>query len=859
MTLASGTRLGPYEIAALIGAGGMGEVYRARDTRLKRDVAIKLLPAALAQDAERIRRFELEAQTTGALNHPNILAVLDVGVHEGAPYLVCELLEGQSLRERLAEGALPSRKATDLALQAVQGLAAAHEKGIVHRDLKPDNLFVTKDGRLKILDFGLARLVSPPDQGSVRTLASPGTEQGMVLGTVGYMAPEQVRGLPADHRADIFAFGAVLYEMLSGRRAFSGPSNADTMTAILREDPPELASPAGAIPPALESIVLHCLEKAPEERFQSARDLAFHLALITQATETGSRAQSGVQRPSRGRSLRWPVVVATCCAAVALLGAGLLLGRLAQRPPEMGFKRLTFRRGVVTGARFVGDGASVAYSAAWEGAPAELYTVRFESPESSPLGFSDAHLLAISPASELALQLQRRAGFAPWAPAGILARAPFGGGAPRAIEERVALADFSPDGKELAVVRETEAGVQLEYPVGSVLYRTSGYVSCLRISPAGDLVGFLDHPLTTSTGGAVAVVDRKGKKRDLTGQLYGAEGMAWSPNGSELWVTATFAGGRQDLRAVTLSGRQRVLFRQTAHMALQDVATDGRVLVTTNERRARIFFRGEDDASERELSWLDWSILSDLSPDGRWIALSESGEGAGESPLVYLRETNGAPAMKLGSGQNPTFSPDAQSVVATLVEPPGIVIYPVGTGQPRTIPLPGYAVGWAGLLPGGKGIWFDGGELSRPRRFYVMGLDGERPRPVTPEGVRFARPGITPDGSYVVGKMGAAVRLYPIAGGDPLLLKGVQGDDEIAGWSGDGESLFTCRRTELPVQVFRASLATGSRTVVREIVPSERSGVGSSSVRVIVTPDARSYAYLVRQTLSELHLIEGIR
>jgi len=273
MPIGPGIRLGPYEITAPIGAGGMGEVYRARDPRLGRDVAIKILPTDLSADADRLRRFEQEARAAAALSHPNILAVYDIGQHDSAPYIVSELLAGETLRERLNGGALPVRKAVDYAVQIAHGLVAAHEKGIVHRDLKPENIFVTADGRVKILDFGLAKLTqAEPVAAAMSALPTtpPNTLPGIVLGTVGYMAPEQVRGVAADHRADIFAFGAVLYEMLSGQRAFQRETGVETMTAILNDDPPDFPAAERHVPPGLARIVERCLEKSPSRRFQTA-------------------------------------------------------------------------------------------------------------------------------------------------------------------------------------------------------------------------------------------------------------------------------------------------------------------------------------------------------------------------------------------------------------------------------------------------------------------------------------------------------------------------------------------------------------------------------------------------------------
>src|SRR5208283_4648212 len=314
LTLASGTKLGDYEVESLLGSGGMGEVYRARDSRLGRDVAIKVLPSFLSADSDRLRRFEQEARAAAALSHPNILAVYQMGTYEGAPYLVSELLEGETLREPIRRGRLAVRKAIDYGVQIARGLAAAHEKGIVHRDLKPENLFVTKDGRLKILDFGLAKLTQPQpgSENSALTLTE-GTEAGVVMGTVGYMSPEQVRGQPADHRADIFAFGAILYEMLAGKRAFEKPTSPETMTAILNEDPPGISQVTANIPLAMQRVVHRCLEKNPEQRFQSASDMAFALDALS---ESGGSAYSA--KAATGPRRRSKTIVAAAVVALAL-------------------------------------------------------------------------------------------------------------------------------------------------------------------------------------------------------------------------------------------------------------------------------------------------------------------------------------------------------------------------------------------------------------------------------------------------------------------------------------------------------------------------------------------------------------
>src|SRR6266446_2074062 len=350
MTLAAGTRLGRYEIRSKIGEGGMGEVYRARDEKLNRDVAIKVLPATLSQDGDRLRRFEQEAQAAGALNHSNILAVYDVGMHDGSPYIVSELLEGEELREQFKAGPLTQRKALDYAQQITQGLAAAHERGITHRDLKPENLFVTNDGRVKILDFGLAKLTGTSDGTKSQTdvpTRRVNTDPGMVMGTMAYMSPEQLKGQPADHRSDIFSFGAILYEMLSGKRAFRGESMAETMSAILREDPPDLSETNKTVSPALERLVRHCLEKNPEERFHSARDLAFaienlsgattssgqSLIDVTSATERGELA--GMSRLFANARVAWIVAAVFLVALVTALALALFYSRQPSSPSQI--------------------------------------------------------------------------------------------------------------------------------------------------------------------------------------------------------------------------------------------------------------------------------------------------------------------------------------------------------------------------------------------------------------------------------------------------------------------------------------------------------------------------------------------
>jgi serine/threonine protein kinase len=853
MSLRAGNRVGSYEIVSLIGSGAMGEVYCARDARLRREIAIKVLPAAFAKDAERMRRFELEAQAAGRLNHPNVLAIYDIGLHEGSPYLVSELLEGESLRSRLSGGKLSPQKAVDYARQIAAGLAAAHAAGIVHRDLKPENLFVTKDGRVKILDFGLAKVRQVP--GSVEETQALDTLPGTVLGTVGYMSPEQVRGETVDGRSDIFSFGCVLQEMLTGERPFKGDSSVETMNAILKEERPPLPAD-GTWAPALDRIIGHCLEKNPDERFQSARDLAFDLASLSEISQLGSGAVKPL--PPKTRVRRRALAASALMALVILSSGAYFAGRLSVPSAHTVFHRLTYRRGMISSARFAPDGNTIVYSANWEDDPSDIFVVRPDSPESRALGFSRAELLAISPSSELALSLSPRFFYTPFAPRGVMAWAPFSGGAPRAMEEAITFADWSRDGREMALARETDSGVQLELPAGHVVYRTAGYVSSLRISPAGDRVAFLDHPLALDNAGSVAVVDRSGQKKTLTRQFSSTEGLAWSNNGSEIWFTGSADGARQDLWAVTLDGRMRLVHRQSGSIAIRDISPDGKVLITNMEWRQKMMFRGPSDTRERELSWLDWSLPTDISPDGKLIVFSETGEGVAGNQVVYLRETSGAPAAKLGPGTLASFSPDGQTVVSVDPNDSEITLYPVGPGRPKRIALKGYTIASAGLLEDGR-IWFDGNEPSHGRRLYLTTLEGAAPRAVTPEGTQSASRSTKAHPKHLVVRAGSKTLLYPVDGGEPEVIRGIEEGERIAAWALDGQSFLVFQRRDLPTKVYRVDYGTGRRQFVQEIAPNERAGVGRTGINLIMTPDGKSYVYSTQQTLSELHLVEGLR
>jgi hypothetical protein len=563
MALSAGTRLGPYEIQSQLGAGGMGEVYRARDTRLGRDVAIKVLPESFAKDADRLRRFELEARAVATLNHPNILAIHDIGEPGGHPYLVSELLEGHSLREVLSSGTLSVRRAVEYGTEIAEGLAAAHDKGIIHRDLKPENIFITNDGRAKILDFGLAKLMKPEDSAggsAARETVPIDTTPGLILGTAGYMAPEQVKGESADARTDIFALGAILYEMLSGKRAFRKDTAAETMTAILNEEPAELTATGKPIAPVLERIVRRCLEKKPLQRFQSARDLAFNLEGISDTSASAATRVATATDSVRG-SRKWMLGVA---AAVLVFVAGGALEWVYQRrigvPPQPVYHQQTFERGLIYAARFAPDGRTIYYSPSWNGQPVQVYSKELGSPESRALNLINSTLFAVS-TSEIAVSLgckDRYIGDCQ----GTLALAPVSGGAPREAVEDAISADWTSDGSEMASVRQVGGKYRVEFPRGKVIYESDHPLGYVRVAPRANAIAFAEYVGIFGDAARLIVVDRSGKRLNHPEVFVSLEGVAWSASGDEVFFGATSQEGWADaIHALGLNGHKRIVLR----------------------------------------------------------------------------------------------------------------------------------------------------------------------------------------------------------------------------------------------------------------------------------------------------------
>jgi eukaryotic-like serine/threonine-protein kinase len=871
MPLASGTKLGPYEIQSPLGAGGMGEVYRARDSRLDRVVAIKVLPPSFAADADRLHRFEREARSVAALSHPNILAVYDIGTHDGTPYMVTELLEGETLRERLQGGSISTRKAVEIAIQVAHGLAAAYDKGIIHRDLKPENIFLTKDGRVKILDFGLAKIAPtrPEANSSVQTLTSADislTEGGQVLGTAGYMSPEQVRGLTIDHRSDIFVFGAILFEMLTGQRAFRRDTSAETMTAILKEDPPEITELNRNISPALDRIVRHCLEKNPDQRFQSARDLAFDLESLSGASSTAQGKAGQPTAAQRVRKFQPAIAIALVALAAA---AGYFFGHKGTTASELTYHQLTFRKGTVLNARFAPDNHTVVYSAAWGGQPTELFSTHLDSIESRPLGLNDTSLLGISSQGELAVSLKPKIAAGLMSVQGTLGRTTLtGGSAPREIQENVEWSDWSPDGSNLLVVRTVDNETRIEYPAGKVIYKTAlpGWVSHPRISRDGKRIAFCNHPFAGDDRGSVTVINADGSNPKSFGDFDGIQGLAWSPKDDEVWFTAvthTAALARR-LMAVTLSGKVRLLASAPGEMTLHDVAPDGTAIISIENREAKIFFSSPETASsetkgDRELTWLDRAILGVLSLDGKQVVFWEGGKGGGPLSTIFLRKTDGSPAVRLGQGYGVALSPDQKWILAITPEtPPRWSLIPTGAGETTELKLTGIEIirSIPGFAADSRRIIFNGIEPGHKVRAYTIDPASGKYEAITPEGVR----GIpSPDGKFLVELPDDAHPQILTLGSNapPREIKGREDKDVGIQVAPDGNSIFVADLNGVSASVYRIEVATGKRELVKKLDIGDPAGaVGITTVRV--TPDGKSFAYNTLRQLSELYLLQGL-
>jgi eukaryotic-like serine/threonine-protein kinase len=847
--LSGETRLGAFQIISVIGAGGMGEVYRARDLRLDRIVAVKILRRDKVGSLE---RFHREARVISRLSHPHICSLYDVGEHEGMPFLVMEYLEGQTLAERLEDSALPMSLALRYGVEICEALDAAHRLGVIHRDVKPGNVMLTRDG-IKLLDFGLAKLTEgeSADGSTDATASLHATQEGEILGTVSYMSPEQLEGRQVDARTDLFALGAVLHEMISGRRPFEGDSRASVIASVLTSDPPPLSTLQPLTPRMLERLVQRCLAKNREERWQTARDLGSELAWIAE-----QRALVTTQENRRaGRVLLVGALVGAAMASAILAGTWLLTPTQNSQPS---YQRLTYRRGSVASARFAPDGQTVVYSASWEGRPYELFFTQVGSVESRPLGMPNSRILSISSKGEMAVILGTQTML--WG-SGTVARASIAGGASRELVENAVEADWGP-GDALAVVKRRDRRMELEFPIGTKLYE-AGSIWWMRVSPGGDRVAFFaaSTPWPEVVGDLV-VIDRSQKQTTLV-KGFTALGLSWSPTGNEIWFTGAQGRGAPALHAASLSGRVRLIERVPAWLLLQDISRDGRVLLMKGLHLLGMMCLVPGESQERDLGWLDQSEAEGLSADGKTLLFAETGEGSWVQG-VYTRGTDGSPAVRLGDGHPESLSPDGKWVLARAPHarnPWGRewVLLPTGPGAARV--LPGSAItqlvegAW---LPDGHHIAFTAIEEGKAARVYVQDVRTGAMRTITPEGVHMPEKAASPDGTSVLVAQAGKWFLYPIDGGEPRHLSFLDSRDNPRQWSADGRFLYVSRDDAPPVQIDLLDVTTGRRVPWKRLVPSDPVGIERLD-SLVISPDGRSYCYSYARRLSELYVAEGLK
>jgi eukaryotic-like serine/threonine-protein kinase len=852
MSLVAGERIGRYEILAPLGAGAMGEVYYARDPQLDRPVAIKILTSSRASAAQ-LERFQREARAVARITHPHICTVYDVGQVDGVPFLVMELLEGETLGARLEHGPIPLDRALGFAGQIAAALDAAHRKGVIHRDLKPSNVMLTASG-VKLLDFGLAKLKDIEDEGSLQgsTERLLLTEQGTVLGTVPYMAPEQIEAREADARTDIFALGVILYEMTSGRPPFEGRSPATVMAAILTHDPQPVSSARPGVPASVDRIVTKCLAKDPDERWQSAADL---MAALLWSRDDSVRGHAGPGALDRHRHVTrrvlaaLAIVAATAATVIWMLKIRGVSSASAATPQ---FIPVTFRTGTVSAARFAPDGETIIYSAAWGGDPYALFMTRRGSPESRPLNISDAKLLGVSSNGTLAFLRGSHDAVRVLAPprTGTLARVAMTGGAPRDLLDDVVSADSTPGG-DLAVVRRD----RVEYPLGTTIHGPNQF-RYVRIAPDGQKLALFEGP-------NLVVLDRNGKKTTLSSGWRDLATLAWSPSGGEIWFAASRRSNDVSiwtLRAVTLEGKERVVLASAgASLGILDVFRDGRALIATGIGKMGCSCLPPGQVQSRELSWLDGSAPEALSSDGRQVLLSELLRGAGETGSIYIRRTDGSDAIRLGDGYGEDLSPDGSWVLTTEVgSRQHWILLPTGPGTARTLPT-GPLVGRfeANFLPDGRRIAFGGREKDRRARIYIQDIDSGAIRAISPEGV--GTTGLaTPDSRHVIGWTGGRLFKYAVDEGAPIPLAYLDSDDRPLQWSPDGSIMYVWRTAAWPPVVDRVNTSTGRREPWKTIQPADPVGV-DSVIRILVTPDGRSYCHDYVRMLSELFIVEGLR
>jgi serine/threonine protein kinase len=905
-----GETIGPYQVLSVLGGGGMGEVYLAQDARLGRRIALKLLPPQFTNDKDRLRRFQQEARAASALNHPNILTVYEVEQSADLHYIATEFIEGVTLRKQMAEHPLNLGDALKVAIQVAEALDAAHAAGIVHRDIKPENVMIRSDGYVKVLDFGLAKLTEHPatataEQDLVETALN--TDPGVVMGTPRYMSPEQTRGLAVDARTDIFSLGVMIFEMVTGKVPFDGATPSDVIASLLKDEPESLALSAPEAPVELERLVKKALAKNRDERYQTAAELLADLQQLKEEVQLDAKLGRANSTPLRRKNLeevatlassasestnpqtlletvaitsskrwRWPIVLGVSVPLLVLAMVSVVFitrnkGEAKRGGPVL--RPLTFKSGFITAARFAPDGKTVNYSAAFDGNPVQLFSTDLAGSETHSLGTQPAGLKSVSATTgEMAVLLDSEIN---WADTrrGTLAVVPLQGGQPRVLMAGIDEADWSPDGKTLAIARAEFGQQQLEYPPGTVLYNSDGWMAYPRMSPQGDKIAFLEHPLGSDTG-SVLVLDIKSKNRSLVSSGWkSVKGLAWSPAGDEVWFAGSRESKKQELYAIKVSGELRLVRKFDDSFLIYDISREGRVLGSHGNGRSSIVILADDDPKMagnvtpgRGIglgATFAWSTSSDLSADGKTLLFYEWGHSE-DAASVYLLKLDGSKPIRLGEGKALALSPDSKWALAVqLKSAPQLVLLPTGGGEPRTLPNHGIKeYHYASWFPDGRQILFtalgaeDGAEL----RSYVQNIESGEMSPITEEGTVALK--VSPDGRAVFAlDPDGKYYIHALAGNAARRIPGLKADDEPIQWSADGHAVYVRGPGDFATKVYRVEIANGRRRLVKEISPDKVGLVGLEVQPggLVITPDGRSCVYTYWTLIQELMLVDGLK
>ena len=851
LSLALGDR---YRIERELGAGGMATVYLAEDLKHNRMVAVKVLKPELAI-AIGAARFLAEIKTTANLQHPHILALHDSGEVNGTVFYVMPYVEGESLRDRLErEKQLPVDDALRIAAEVADALQYAHERGVIHRDIKPENILLQR-GHAVVADFGIALAAS-------KTGGARMTETGMSLGTPTYMSPEQAMGArEVDARTDVYSLGCVLYEMLVGEPPFVGPTAQSIVAKVMTESPRSLTGQRRTVPPHVDAAVQKSLEKLAADRFASAS--AFAESLRDGRLSLGASGHEPPNAPVRPRSFAhrtaaWGAILFAC---VAIASAAFAAGRRSgddRASTGLSMEQRTFRTQSIYSARYTANGESIVYSAAEAGDSPRIYTVTAAYPQPRVVSDSGTHLLAVSSKDEMAVLVgavyeHHRV------LTGTLARMPVGGGMPRELLTGVHDADWSPDGSKLAVAHDVDGKDVLEYPIGTVLYESPGYLSDVRVAPDGQRIAFNEHPEKGDDRGAVAVLDLEGRRKLLTPQYAAIEGLAWTPSGASLLYGAGTNGGIAQVNEVTLNGEIHPGSPGVGNATIQDIAPDGRRLIIRSDIFTRVWVKRASDTTARDVSWLNVSFFPILSGDGSLLVFGDGSDMAGENYAVMLRRTDGSPAVRIGEGADLAMTRDKRWVLSAVPSAPAkLMMYPTGAGSARRMDHGEFSgILAASLLGDGSELMVCGNQAKHGVRCYVRPLENGEFRPFTPEGV--SRAIASPDGQSIVAVQGdSGYRQYSIHDGASQRVPGLTPNDIVLRFSPDGKSLWTRQASATPVRVDQVDLKTGARRQLLPEFATRRAGVLSVS-EVALADDPRTYAYTEREALGYLFELKKIR